>query len=234
MSGCWQREQVRIGERLKPRQRCGLKGKRDAPCPYELFQGFCSEHRRLPQPKYRGLQPRRATTAEGDPCEGIGGQTQRPVRRQCGRAWFHHYQERPDSARTHIVDHSRIIRNVQKDKGLSRRDIPILDALANHIREELGENGGSERLRRKLITSRSGWISETRPVIISSRISLCGALCLGDVFAVRCSVYAEVVRSIALPLPLSLPLCLALSPLGRCRLGKRRMPVAYQAMGHMF
>ncbi len=50
---------------------------------------------------------------------------------------------------------------MEKDESLSRTDVSVLDALADHIGEELGNDSGSERLRREgealivlLITSR--------------------------------------------------------------------------------
>jgi len=49
-----------------------------------------------------------------------------------------------------IKDHVGIIRNMEKDKSLAGTDIPILDALTNHIRKELCNNGGGERLRCEL------------------------------------------------------------------------------------
>ena len=51
---------------------------------------------------------------------------------------------------THIIVHyGGIVWNVQEDERLSSRNVPILDALADHVREDLGDDSRSERPRRK-------------------------------------------------------------------------------------
>lgn len=42
------------------------------------------------------------------------------------------------------VDGRRIIWDVEEDKGLSRAHIPVLDALADYIGEELSDDGGGK------------------------------------------------------------------------------------------
>src|SRR3569833_2748189 len=50
----------------------------------------------------------------------------------------------------HVVeDGSRIVRDVKKDEGLSRADVSILYAFADHVGEELGDDGGDEGPRRE-------------------------------------------------------------------------------------
>jgi hypothetical protein len=44
-----------------------------------------------------------------------------------------------------VVDNGKIIWDVEEDKGLLGAHVPVLDALADLVGEELGDGGGSER-----------------------------------------------------------------------------------------
>lgn len=108
---------------------------REASYPYEPFRGFCLAHRRTPQPRYRALRPRHATTTggEGVRTEGLKDEGEDLCDGRTVKSSFIVVED-VQVRHTHIVvDYSRIVRNIQKHKGLSGRDIPILDALANYV-----------------------------------------------------------------------------------------------------
>lgn len=43
-----------------------------------------------------------------------------------------------------VIDGVRIVRDVKKDESLPHAHVAILDALADHVREELGDDRGGE------------------------------------------------------------------------------------------